>query len=45
MIFFKTDPTKLLLAFAFVMNRDNRKLDMRSIALALEELKEYLLKM
>lgn len=42
MIFFKTDPTKLLLAFAFVMDKNDGRFDYRAVALALEELKEYL---
>jgi len=39
---YKTTPQKLLLAFALIMDRNNGRFDARAVALALEELKEYI---
>jgi len=42
MIFFKANPTKLLLAFALILDRNKGKFDSRAVALAYAEIGEYL---
>jgi len=42
MTIIKTNPQKLLLAFALIMDKNNGRFDYRAVALAYEELKSYI---